>query len=635
MINLENISQDCNVEESNSDNVVGEYEHTVENEIGIKDCATVNDGVFEEDGDIVPEVGMKFRSVDEIYEIYKKYAYRVGFPIRRRSSRKGKNGVIRNVAFTCGREGNRSRGATTSLKPSATSQTGCKARLNATADAFGVWRVTTVELQHNHEISPSKSRMYRCNRQLTENVKRKIELNDTAGIPLHKSYNSIVVEAGGYENMTFIEKDCRNFIDKVRRLRLGKGDAIAIHAYFAKKTNQSHGFYFSIDYDEDGRLKNVFWADNRCRLAYKEFGDAVTFDTTYLTNKYDMPFAPFVGVNHHGQSTLLGCGLIGGEDTDTFVWLFKAWLDCMDNKPPKGIITDQDRAMQNAIEIVFPNTRHRWCLWHILRKLPEKFGYHKEKYSIFKDIHNSTYESLNPEEFVQSWVAMVDKYTLHENDWLSGIFKERSWWVPCFVNTSFWAGISSTQRSESMNAFFDGYVHSKTSLKQFVEQYERALRSKVDKEFQADFRSFSQMIPCVSAYDIEKQFQASYTMDKFIEFQEEITRLMYCKVICGLEESKGTKFKVCEDVEFKGKIIKQRTVDVQFEIEQCEIVCSCHSFEFRGILCRHAVLVLLCKDVRSVPQKYILRRWKRDANRLYTWVKVNYDGWITTPGHEI
>ncbi|XP_075519744.1 protein FAR1-RELATED SEQUENCE 5-like [Primulina tabacum] len=295
-----------------------------------------------------------------------------------------------------------------------------------------------------------------------------------------------------------------------------------MHTLQKKKTNQSPGFYFSIDYDEDGHLKNVYWADNRCRLAYKEFGDVVTFDTTYLTNKYDMPFAPFVGVNHHGQSTLLGCGLIAGEDTDTFVRLFKTWLDCMENQPPKGIITYQDRAMQNAIEIIFPNTKHRWCLWHILRKLPEKFGYHKEKESIFKDIHNCIYESLNPEEFVQSWVAMVDKYTLHENYWLSGLFKERSRWVPCFLNTSFWAGMSSTQRSESMNAFFDGYVHSKTSLKQFVEQYERALRSKVEKEFQADFRSYSQMIPCVSAYDIEKQFQASYTMDKFREFQEEI-----------------------------------------------------------------------------------------------------------------
>lgn len=39
---------------------------------------------------------------------------------------------------------------------------------------------------------------------------------------------------------------------------------------------------------------------------YESFGDVVTFDTTYLPNKYGMPFARFVGVNHHGQSILLG-----------------------------------------------------------------------------------------------------------------------------------------------------------------------------------------------------------------------------------------------------------------------------------------------------------------------------------------
>ena len=60
-----------------------------------------------------------------------------------------------------------------------------------------------------------------------------------------------------------------------------------------------------MDINEEGRLRNVFWADARSRAAYEEFGDVVTFDTTYLTNKYDMPFAPFVGVNHHGQSILL------------------------------------------------------------------------------------------------------------------------------------------------------------------------------------------------------------------------------------------------------------------------------------------------------------------------------------------
>jgi hypothetical protein len=50
----------------------------------------------------------------------------------------------------------------------------------------------------------------------------------------------------------------------------------------------------------------------------------------------------------------------------------KTWLRAMGGKPSTAIITDHDRAMKVAIEEVFPNTRHRFCLWYILRKVPEK-----------------------------------------------------------------------------------------------------------------------------------------------------------------------------------------------------------------------------------------------------------------------
>lgn len=189
-----------------------------------------------------------------------------------------------------------------------------------------------------------------------------MELNDQAGISVNKNFCSLVVEAGGYDKLTFGEKDCRNYLDQARRLRLGVGDAEAIRNYFVNMQAKNSNFFYIMDLDEDGRLRNVFWADARSRAMYEAFGDAVTFDTTYLTNKYDMPFAPFVGVNHHGNSVLLGCGLLSNEDIQTFVWLFEYWLSCMSGVPPKAIITDQCKAMQRAIELVFPGVRHRWCL---------------------------------------------------------------------------------------------------------------------------------------------------------------------------------------------------------------------------------------------------------------------------------
>ena len=54
--------------------------------------------------------------------------------------------------------------------------------------------------------------------------------------------------------------------------------------------------------------------------------------------------------------------------------------------------------------------------------------------------------------------------------------------VSCFVKTTFWAGMSTTQRNKSMNTFFDGYVNSKIILQQFVEKYEKAMESKIEKE---------------------------------------------------------------------------------------------------------------------------------------------------------
>ena len=76
---------------------------------------------------------------------------------------------------------------------------------------------------------------------------------------------------------------------------------------------------YDIDLDNEFHTRNLFCADAKSRATYDAFGDVVTFDTTYLTNKYEMPFAAFVSVNHYGQTCLLGCGSLSSEDTESFV----------------------------------------------------------------------------------------------------------------------------------------------------------------------------------------------------------------------------------------------------------------------------------------------------------------------------
>ena len=47
-------------------------------------------------------------------------------------------------------------------------------------------------------------------------------------------------------------------------------------------------------------------------------------------------------------------------------------------------------------------------------------------------------------------------------------------------------------------------------------------------------------------------------------------------------------------------------------LEDGSVECTCRHFLRFGFLCRHAFCALKNRDVQKIPEKYILRRWRRD-----------------------
>ena len=107
-----------------------------------------------------------------------------------------------------------------------------------------------------------------------------------------------------------------------------------------------------------------------------------------------MPFATIIGVNHYGQSILLGCTLVSHEDVESFKWLFMIWLDGMGNIHPTTIITDQYKSIKCAVREVMPDTIHRFCMWHIMCKVLEKFKHIREFSKAKSKFKALVYESL-------------------------------------------------------------------------------------------------------------------------------------------------------------------------------------------------------------------------------------------------
>jgi hypothetical protein len=153
----------------------------------------------------------------------------------------------------------------------------------------------------------------------------------------------------------------------------------------------------------------------------------------FLTNKYKMPYAPFIGINRYGQSIQLGCGFVRHERIEDFVWLFEKFLEVMNGLHPLNIITDQDAAMRSAILTLLPHTCHRNCRWHIMQKVQEKLGlFIAKREDLRKDFNEIIDYSLTVEEFETKWGEMLVKHDIVDNDNFFSVWELRECFVPAY-----------------------------------------------------------------------------------------------------------------------------------------------------------------------------------------------------------
>ncbi|CAN0921031.1 Protein FAR1-RELATED SEQUENCE 5 [Linum grandiflorum] len=116
-----------------------------------------------------------------------------------------------------------------------------------------------------------------------------MEINAAAGISLRSSFEIISATTGGVENVGCTKVDHRNHLARIRQRQMIRGEATAITEYFREKSRLCPGFWYEVEVDAEENIANIFWADQRMRDDYACFGDSITFDTTYKTNKHYRP----------------------------------------------------------------------------------------------------------------------------------------------------------------------------------------------------------------------------------------------------------------------------------------------------------------------------------------------------------
>lgn len=90
---------------------------------------------------------------------------------------------------------------------------------------------------------------------------------------------------GSYENVGATPSDFRNFKRDVKA-RIGKHDAdMILEKFRLKRESSNNTFFYDYKVDAEGHLTGLFWADAIGRRNYSLFGDALSFDPTYRTNR--------------------------------------------------------------------------------------------------------------------------------------------------------------------------------------------------------------------------------------------------------------------------------------------------------------------------------------------------------------
>ncbi|PIA56959.1 hypothetical protein AQUCO_00700963v1 [Aquilegia coerulea] len=572
----------------------------------------------ETDSNFDPHEGMEFDSEEAARIFYNSYAHRIGFSTRvsvyHRSRR---DGAIICRQIVCSRQGfrqERDRGdgdgsnESRSKRQRVVTRVGCKAMIMVKKQDSGKWIVSKFVEEHNHElVPPDKVHSLRSHRNVSGPARSLIDTLQAAGIGPSGVMSVLIRESGGLKNVGFTTVDCRNYMSGNRQKTLGSG-VQHILDYLKRMREENSAFYYAIQGDSEYSSGNIFWADASCRMNYKYFGDTVTFDTTYRTNKYRVPFAPFSGLNHHGQPILFGCALLFNESEASFKWLFETWLAAMSGKHPISITTDQDRIIRSAVAQVFPDTHHRFCKWNIFMESQDKllpvYQSHPSFEAEFRKCINLT-ESIS--EFELYWVSLLKRYNLEENEWLHSMYLARAQWVPVYLRNTFFGEMSITQGSDSINSFFDGYVNASTSIQLLIKQYEKAIASRHEKEVKAEYDTMNTEPVLKTPSPMERQASSLFTRRIFTKFQEELVETLAITATKIDDTGTVTTYRVAKFGE------DHKAHIVTFHVFEMNANCSCQMFEFCGILCRHILAVFRVANVLTLPSHYVLKRWTRTA----------------------
>ncbi|KAL4360141.1 hypothetical protein HN51_020531 [Arachis hypogaea] len=508
---------------------------------------------------------MRFKSLSAAKSFYRLYAAATGFKVEKQGSVWGENDMVVMRRWVCNRGGFCKKKKNLE-KAKNSIRADCPAAFCVSLGyASRRWLVREFVAEHTHELGF----------KLCPQIYQPIEVEDY---------------------LTSVEDSSTSY-----RSNITIDDAEAAISYLTEKKDSEPRLFYEVNY-VNASLARIFFADSMAQLDCSCFGDVVA---VYRTNSSDLHFVILFSLNHHHQTTILGCAILSDETVEAYTWMFQKFLDLMQGCMPLSIVTDGNKALGEAIKSVLPESRHRLCTWH-LEKIASSIV---DNPSFLADFKVLMLDFLSLNDFELKWKAMVENYKLSENPWILEMYRKRHEWAETYLRGHFWARLRSTKVCQVLDGNLSRLSLHKLKLNQVLSLYDSVVMKIRINEGKADYDSkYSKFTPSTPLVKMEKQAFDIFTRESYQRFLSEMQMEMFLVALeIDYDDSPCRKY-------ILAKIDHEDLVyEVMFNPCGLTIECSCLKFETLGFPCSHIFHVLKSEGFKDVPHNLMHQRWTKSA----------------------
>ena len=462
------------------------------------------------------------------------------------------------------------------------------------------WRVISRNEAHSHALlSPSQSAL--AHRSLSQELRARVVGLASVGVDFQSIVKILKAE---FKGERFLNKDITNSIQSyfAQMKSVPQVQELLSEVGKARLDDRGLAFHHCV---KDSIFQSAIWSTSHMQTSLRKYGQVVLFDPTCLTNSLRLPFAFFLVVDGDGRSTVVAASILANETAETFSWLLAHFrLICVEcgALPPAVFYTDRCAAIHCGLRENFPDSCHLLCRWHLAKNIVRNLSTTLKAAlpDFLKAFYRLAESNQPPEVFVENWGDTVARHNLQHNRFVADLFACRERWARCYNKKALDFGITTTSRSESMNAWLKKLVDTRSRLATLfkvttLDLAETHLVKATIAELRV-IRNASKLSQTPSTPPLVRAAAAillDYPLSIFME---------------QLQLSSKYRGEEVNPVSMTGRVVHKEwhsAHNVVFEPPSC----SCGFFDSMGLPCRHYLCLVIGLYQDRLPRAAFHSRW--------------------------